>query len=29
MGLLAEILIRIYYEFPSRPIYSVKERINF
>lgn len=29
MGLLAEILIRIYYESPSRPIYSVKERINF
>jgi hypothetical protein len=29
MGLLAEILIRTYYESQDRPIYSIKEKINF
>jgi len=29
MGLLAEILIRIYYEPKSKPSYSIKEKINF
>ncbi|MFC1701024.1 glycosyltransferase family 2 protein [Patescibacteria group bacterium] len=29
MGLLAEILIRIYYECQSKPIYSIKNKINF
>jgi len=29
MGLLAEILIRIYYEFQNKPSYLIKEKINF
>lgn len=29
MGLLAEILIRVYYESQNKPIYSIKDRINF
>jgi uncharacterized membrane protein HdeD (DUF308 family) len=28
-GLLAEIIIRFYHESTHKPIYSVKERINF
>lgn len=29
MGLLAEILIRIYYESPKKPVYLIKKKINF
>ena len=29
MGLLAEILIRIYYESQNKAIYLIKEKINF
>ena len=29
MGLLAEILIRTYYESQDKPIYLIKDKINF